>query len=167
MSMQRIWNFIYYSTWQNHNKVAEITIVPFIYLFNQIPFFHKNWFENGGEQAFNNFIKNKKKGSNILFSDHCMLMSTSIIYFIIFLNVFYFFKINATDYLLFYFCVIFAFAYITNYFLIWRKNVYLKYFSEFASVEKKSLVYLPSVFFHISIFTIAVLSIFWTIGFNL
>lgn len=165
--MQRIWNFIFYSTWQNHNKVAEIIIVPFIYLLNRVHFLRKNWFENGGEQAFNSFIKNKKKGANILFSYHCMLMSTSVIYFIIFLNAFYFLKIKTTDYLLFCFCVILALAYVTNYFLIWRRKLYLKYFSEFARVENKTLVYLPSIFFHFGIVTIAVLSIFWTIGFNL
>lgn len=161
--MQRTWNYLFYSTWKFHNRASDIVIAPLVFLFDKVRFFRENW--KKGEKEYNKVIKRKNLGINVLFSYYCMLTTTSILYSIFFLYGCYFFQIEVGNKLYYYSIAVVGLSYSTNEFLAWRKDVYLKYFTEFDK-EKKKLIYLPAILFHLGVAIFAVLSIHWTIGFS-
>jgi len=163
--MQKTWNYLFYSTWKLHNRASEIFIFPLIFIFNKISFFRKNW-HSKGEEEYNRIIKSKDLGLNVLFSYYCMLMTTSIIYSVFFMYVWYALQIEVGNNIYYYFIAVVVLSYLTNEILSWRKDVYLKYFTEFDKVNNKSLIYLPAILFHLGVAVFAVLSIHWTIGFS-
>ncbi len=164
--MQRIWNFFLYSTWKLLNKSGEVLIQKPIYfiVLNIFPFLRKN--EKEGLKSYKRVMNDKDFSFNISFAFGYMFFTTMIIYADICLYVCFYFKIEVGDKLYYYFIAVAALAYLTNQMLSWRNDVYLKYFNEFDNADKKKLIYLPAVLFHLGFAVFTVLSIHWTIGFN-
>lgn len=163
--MQRTWNYIFYSTWKLHNRASDILTAPILYLVTKVPLFRENW--KKGEKEYNKFIKSRNLGFNVSLSFSWMLTTTSILYSILFLYVCYFFQIEVGENVHYYFIAVVALSILTNELLLWRNDIYLKYFDEFDRTNKKSLTYLPAVLFHLGVIVFAVLSIYWTVGFSL
>lgn len=150
-TIERTWNYIFYSTWKLNIRVGELLIeAPFIFLVNKVPFLRERW--KKGEKAYHEFIKNKEFGTDIFFSYSLMLMTTFLLYLIIYMHVCHFFQIceEIGDY---FFIIAIVLAWLQNEFLLWRKDVYLKYFDEFDKNKKSSLmIYLPAILFHLGVY---------------
>lgn len=164
--MQRTWNYIFYSTWKLLNKLGEVLFQKPIYfiLLNIFPRLRKN--EKRGLKSYKRVMNDRDLSFNIAFSFGYMFFTTMIIYTVIFLYVCHFFQIEAGENLYYYFIAVVVLSYLTNEILSWRNDKYLKYFAKFDSINKKSLIYLPAVLFHLGVIVFAVLSIHWTVGFN-
>ena len=163
--MQKIWNYLLYSTWRllcvsSQNLIEK----PLGKALSIVPFFRKNL--KKGKEIHREIMDSRYLSFNIAFAFSYMFVTTMIIYTIIFLYLCHFFQIEAGNNLYYYFIAVVVLSYLTNEFLSWRKDVYLKYFTEFDKVNKKSMIYLPAVSFHLGVAIFAVLSIHWTIGFN-
>lgn len=163
--MQRVWNYFLYSTWKllcvSSQKLIE---KPLSKVLSVVPFFRKNLIK--GKKKHREIMDSKHLSFNIAFSFGYMFFTTMIIYTVIFLYVCHFFQIEAGENLYYYFIAVVVLSYLTNEFLSWRNDRYLKYFDEFDKTNKKSLIYLPAVLFHLGVIAFAVLSIHWTVGFN-
>ena len=164
--MQRTWNYFLYSTWKLLNLLGEVLIQKPIYciILNTFPFLRKN--ETKGLKSYKRVMTDRDFSFNIAFAFGYMFFTTMIIYTVIFLYLCHFFQIEVEDKIYYYFIAVVVLSYLTNEILSWRKDVYLKYFTEFDKVNNKSMIYLNAVLFHLGISIFAVLSIHLTIGFN-
>jgi len=163
--MERIWNYLFYSTWNLQINLGEILIqkpIHFIML-NLFPFLRKN--KQKGVKDYKRVMNNKDYGFNIGFAFGFMFLSTMIIYSSICLYLVKLLNIEVGDTIYYYFIVVVALSYITNYLFLYRSDIYKKYFDEFDK-ENSKLNYLPVVF-HTGVVIFGILSIHWTIGFNL
>lgn len=164
--MQRVWNYLLYSTWCLLNFLGEVLFrkpIHFIML-KVFPSLKKN--KKKALSSYNKSMNSKDLSFNIAFAYGYMFMTTMIIYAIIFLYLGHSFRLDVGDKLYYYFIAVVALSYLTNQILSWRNDKYLKYFAEFDSLNNKTKVYLSAVLFHLGIFFFAVLSIHWTVGFN-
>jgi len=163
--MQRTWNYIFYSTWKllcvsSQNLIEK----PLGKVLSIVPFFRKNL--KKGKKVHRRIMDSRHLSFNIAFSFGYMFFTTMIIYAIIFMYLGYYLKLEVGDKLYYWFIAVVILSYLTNEILSWRNDKYLKYFAEFDSINKKSMIYLPAVLFHLGVIVFAVLSIHWTVGFN-
>lgn len=163
--MQRTWNYIFYSTWKllcvsSQNLIEK----PLGKVLSIVPFFRKNL--KKGKKVHRRIMDSRNLSFNIAFSFGYMFFTTMIIYAIIFMYLGYYLKLEVGDKLYYWFIAVVILSYLTNEILSWRNDKYLKYFAEFDSINKKSMIYLPAVLFHLGVIVFAVLSIHWTVGFN-
>lgn len=163
--MQKVWNYLLYSTWRLLCISSKILIEqPLNRALSIVPFFRKNI--QKGKKEHRKIMDDRDFSFNIAFAFGYMFFTTMIIYVVIFMYLGYFLHIEVGDNLLYYFIAVVALSYLTNQILSWRKDLYLKYFNEFDKVNNKSQIYLHAVLFHLGIFLFAVLSIYWMVGFN-
>ncbi len=165
--MQRTWNYFLYSTWCLLNSLGEVLIRKPIYfiMLKIFPFLKKN--KKKALSSYNKAMNSSDFSFNIAFAYGYMFFTTMIIYTIIFLYLFFFLHIEVGDNLRYWFIVVVILSYFTNQVLSWGNDKYLKYFAEFDNLNDKTKKYLPAVLFHLGVFLFAVLSIHWTIGYNL
>ncbi len=163
--MQRTWNYLLYSTWKLLCVSSKVLIErPLSKVLSLVPFFRKNL--KKGKEEHRRIMDNRNLSFNIAFAFGYMFFTTMIIYGIIFLYLGYHFQLEVGDKLYYYFIAVVVLSYLTNEVLSWRKDKYLKYFTEFDSLNDKAKIYLSAVLFHLGILLFAVLSVYWTVGFN-
>ena len=163
--MQRIWNYLLYSTWRLLSVSSKILIEnPLSKVLSIVPFFRKNL--KKGKVEHRSIMDNRNLSFNISFAYGYMFMTTMIIYAIIFLYLGYYFNVEVGDKLYYYFVVVVLLSYLTNQILSWQNDKYLEYFTEFDNLNNKTIIYLSAALFHLGFFLFAVLSIYWTVGFN-
>ena len=154
-----------YSTWKILCSSGKNLIEkPLGKMLGVVPFFRKNLEE--GKEKHRNIMDNRDFSFNIAFAFGYMFFTTIVIYAVIFLCVCYFFQFEVGDNLYSCFIAVVVLSYLTNEFLSWRNDRYLKYFTDFDRINNKLLIYLPAVLFHLGVAVLAVLFIYWTIGFN-
>ncbi|MFA6924924.1 MAG: hypothetical protein WC223_11815 [Bacteroidales bacterium] len=165
--MERIWNYFFYSTWKLQILLGDLLFQKPIYfiILNIFPFLRKN--EAKGLKEYKKVMNNKDYGFNIGFAFGFMFLTTMVIYSSICLYIVKLLNIEVGDTIYYYFIVVVALSYLTNYLLLYRSDAYKKYFDEFDKVNNKSLIYLSAVLFHLGIIGFGILSIHWTVGFNL
>ena len=164
--MERIWNYFFYSTWKFQILLGGILIEkPLIYLFNLIPFLKGKW--SKGKKEYEKFMHNKDYGANIGFAFSFMFLTTTVIYTIICLFLVNLVNIEVGDKIYYYFYTVAALSYITNYFFLYRGDIYKKHFEEFEKSNQKSSIYLSALGFHLGVIGLGILSIHFTVGFNL
>lgn len=164
--MQKIWNYLLYSTWRLLNFLGEVLFrkpIHFIML-KIFPSLKKN--EKRALDSYNMVMNGKDFSFNMAYAYGQMFMTTMIIYAIILLYFGYFFKVDIGDKLYHYFLAIVVLSYLTNQMLSWRNDKYLVYFSEFDIKYSKRRAYITAILFHLGVFSFAILSIYVTIGFN-
>jgi hypothetical protein len=165
--MERIWNYFFYSTWNLQTNLGEMLIRKPIYfiMLTLFPFLRKN--VHNGTKSYNRVMNNKDYGFNIGFAFGFMFLTTMLIYSSLSLYLVELLNIKVGDTIYYYFIAVVVLSYLTNYLLLYRSNTYKKYFNEFDKINNKSLIYLSSILFHLCVFGFGILSIYFTIGFNL
>lgn len=163
--MQRAWNYLFYSTWRLLCVSSKILIEnPLSKVLSIFPFFRKNL--KKGKEDHRRIMDNRNLSFNIAFAFGYMFFTTMIIYTIIFLYLCFFLQIEVGERLYYYFIAVAILSYLTNQILSWSNDKYLKYFSEFDSINNNKKVYLIAILFHLGIFLFAYMSIYLTIGYN-
>lgn len=163
--MERIWNYFFYSTWKVLFKKGEIVSRSiFFIMFNLFPFLRKN--EQAGQKELNKFMNNKDSGLNIGFAYNFMLLTTLVIYTSFCLIVVQLLNIVVGDAIYYYYFIIAGLSYLTNYLFLYHKSKYIKYFKEFEKIDRKVIIYISAVLFHLTIFCLGVLTIHFTVGFD-
>ena len=164
--MIKIWNYFFYSTWQLHFAVGSYLIQESIFRFaRHIPFMRKNL--KKGRKEFHKVMHDLDTGMNLGLSFKAMLTSTMIVYTTVFLTLVIKLNINVKETLYYYCFLVLGLAYLTNYILLYKADVYKKYFVEFEKINNKSIVYFSAVFFHLGAIVFCLLLIYFTTGFKL
>jgi len=162
--MQRIWNYLLYSTWRLLCYMSINLIErPLFKVLSVFSFFRKNI--EKGKETHRKVMDNRNLSFNIAFAFGYMFFTTMFIYATIFLNVGYFFQLEVGDNLYYWFIAVVILSYLTNQILSWSNDKYLKYFAEFDKINNMK-IYLSSVLFHVGVLLFTALSVYWTIGFN-
>lgn len=112
-------------------------------------------------------MNNKDFGFNIGFAFGFMFLTTMVIYTSICLFLVKLLNIDVEDTIYYYFFAVVALSYLTNYFFLYRADTYKKHFEEFEKIKNKSRIYLSAVLFHLAIIGFGILSIHFTVGFNI
>lgn len=159
--MIKIWNYFFYSTWQLHFAIGTYLIQePIFRVARHIPFMRKNL--KKGRKEFHKVMHDLDTGMNLGYSFKAMLWSTFFIYSTFFYVVFSSLNINIGDLPYYCFLLVLCLAYLTNYILLYRADVYKKYFVEFDKIQNKSIVYFSAIFFHLGVFGLCALLIYFT-----
>lgn len=164
--MEKIWNYFFYSTWYVQLNLGETLIRKPIYfiMLNLFPSLRKNLHK--GQKDYNRVMNNKDFGFNIGFAFGFMFLTTMIIYTSICLFLVKLLDIEVEDTIYYYFFAVVTLSYLTNELLIYRKDIYKKYFDEFEKLNTKSLIYISAILFHLGVIGFGILSIHFTIGFS-
>lgn len=164
--MERIWNYFFYSFWCLEVNFGEILIRRpiFFIMLKLFPSLSKN--AKKGEKEYQKIMNSKDSGFNVGFAFGFMFLMTMIIYSCICLWVVKLQNIQI-GYLLYYFVAVIVLSYLTNYFLLYQSDKYKRYFHEFEKKSSKRLSYLTAVLFSLCIAGMGLLSIYYTVGFNL
>lgn len=164
--MERIWNYLFYLQWKFLNGFAKKIIQqPIIHILNLVPFFRENL--KKGKKNLERFTNDPKLGINSSFAFSHMFLTTSILYAILFINVIFFSKFDIPPKMLYYlFIAVFGLSYVTNYLLLKRGDIYLKYFKEFGDRPFPSWHYIYLFIFHIGSLVLGILSVQWTVGWH-
>lgn len=165
--MEKIWNYFFYSTWYVQLNLGESLIRKPIYfiMLNLFPSLRKNLHK--GQKDYNRVMNNKDFGFNIGFAFGFMFLTTMIIYTSICLFLVKLLDIEVEDTIYYYFFAVVALSYLTNYLLLYRSDTYKKHFDEFEKNNNKSRIFLSAVLFHLAIIGFGILSIYFTVGFNI
>lgn len=165
--MIRIWNYFFYSTWKTQTilgkKLFQETI--FLVMLKLFPFLKKN--EKKGLKEYNKVMNSKEYGLNLGFAFSFMFLTTMVLYTSVCLILVKMLNVEVEDKMVYYFLAVIALSYLTNELLIYKSDTYKKYFEEFEKVNNKSLIYLSAVLFHLAIIGFGILSIHFTVGFNI
>lgn len=130
-----------------------------------VPFFRKNL--EKGKEDYRKVMNNKGEGLNIGFAFGIMFLTTSVIYVSIGLWIGKLLNKEVDNSAYFYFITMLVAAYLTNEMLLYRSNVYKRYFRKFERVQNPTIIYLSAILFHVGVFCLGVLSASYTIGFNI
>jgi len=167
MRLMKIWNYLFYLTWNLLNK-AGLTLIqrPIQKLiFFIFPTLSRKRDEI--EKAAISTMADIDKGLNLGFAFVLMFSATTLMYVIICIYTIGQFDSNVDDNLHYYFIGVLSMAYLTNYLLLWKSNNYKKYFKEFDKTTINKINYLYIILFHLGVTAFFILSIYWTVGFNL
>jgi hypothetical protein len=129
-----------------------------------VPFFRKNL--EKGKDEHRKIMDNRNLSFNIAFAFSYMFFTTMFIYAVIFLYLGYFLQLEVGENLRYWFIAVVVLSYLTNQILSWKNDRYLKYFTEFDSVNDKIKIYLPAILFHVGVLLFTALSVHWTVGYN-
>ncbi|PJB58724.1 MAG: hypothetical protein CO098_07130 [Bacteroidetes bacterium CG_4_9_14_3_um_filter_41_19] len=165
--LKEIWNYLFYLTWSLLNKMAlEFIQRPLQkVIFFLFPTLKRKRYEI--EIAAISTMSDTDSGFNLGFAFGFMYLTTTIIYAIICIYTVGQFDSNVDDHLHYYFIFVLSLAYITNHLLLWRSDIYKKYFEKFDKTLISKMSYLYVILFHIGIAAFFILTIYWTVGFNL
>lgn len=159
--MTRIWNYFFYSTWQLHYAIGTYLMQEPLYrLAQHIPFMRKNLKEK--REGFHRLMHDLDSGLTVGLSFRAMFTTTMVMYLIVFLILVTELKINVKQTLYYYGLLIIGLAYLTNHFFLFRADIYKKYFKEFDKIQNKSIIYFSAVFFHLGVFGLCALLIYFT-----
>lgn len=163
----RTWNYLYYHTWKLQNIIGEILIQRPIYfiMLNLFPFLQKN--KKRGLKDYKKVMNNKEDGFNLFFAFGFMYLTTTLIIALLCGFTIGQFDSNVDDNLHLYFIGVLSVAYLVNYISLWKSDVYKKYFKEFENIITGKIHYLFVVLFHFGIAILFILTVYWTVGFNL
>ena len=112
-------------------------------------------------------MNNKEYGVNINTAYSFMFLSVLIIYASVCLILVDAFDVAVGDKIYRYFMAVIFFSYVTNYVLLHRNDNYKSYFKEFDQAEHKSQVFASALLFHSGVIVFGILSVHFTIGFDL
>lgn len=165
--MERFWNYLFYLQWKfTHNIGVKYIQRPIIstlsFLFPRIK---KNKLEV--TQTADSTMGNPESGFNLGFAFSHLFITTTIGYGIICFYINLLINYEAGENFKYFLFGVMALSYLTNYWFLWYKDRYLKYFAEFDKKSIPKVHYLYLMLFHLGVIAFGILSIHWTIGFNL
>jgi hypothetical protein len=165
--MERLWNYLLYLQWRLLNRLGAKLIQQPIHsiTFFFFPKIRKK--KEQIEQSYSLVINDSERGVNLGFAFSHIFLTTSIIYGVVCLYMNVLINHKVKDDIKYFLIGVMVLSYLTNYWLLWRKDIYLKYFKEFENQPFSRWRYLYVILFYLGIMTFGVLSIYWTIGFNL
>ncbi len=165
--MERFWNYLFYLQWKLLNKLGTKFIQQPIHAVTYFFFPKIRKKKPEIERGYSVVINDSERGFNLGFAFSHLFLTTLIIYGIICLYVNVLIDHKVKEDIKYFLIGVMVLSYFTNYWFLWRKDIYLKYFKEFESQPFSRIHYLYAILFHLGIAAFGILSIYWTIGFNI
>ena len=163
--MEKFWNYFFYATWKSNVAFGRFVLkYGFYIIFNLFPFLRKN--EKRGKIEFIKLMEDKDSGVNLGHAFGFMYVSTFLVYSAIYFAIIIPLEFENENIGFSLFIIMIFLAYFTNYILIYRADIYKKYFVQFEKIENQYLIYVSAILFHISLPIIAALIIHCTVGFH-
>ncbi len=126
--MFKVWNYLFYLTWRIHCRLINVLIeYSLVHVFNLIPFFRKRW--EKGQKYFQEYIYDRDVGITIRYSFSLMTLTTMLTCMFICWCLMELFNINSLRH--YFIVILLMIPCVTNYFLLWHSDIYIKYFDIF------------------------------------
>ncbi|MBC9811459.1 hypothetical protein H9Y05_03125 [Crocinitomicaceae bacterium CZZ-1] len=165
--MERYWNYLFYL---QHKLLNVIGVKYFQRPLSYIIFFIFPKLKKKKKEILNaaaSSIDHKEMGFNLGFAFSHMFLTTVVIFSIICLYVTVLINYKIKEDIKYFITGVLLLSYLLNYWLLWKKDIYLTYFKKFEKQPFSQWHYLYIIFFHLGVWGFGILSIHWTIGFNL